>query len=256
EYFNGIKCVQKKVYLDQCTESQQCLDSELTFCNSTYCVCQETEYFLINKCVPRVAELETCYYTEMCLKDMVCNGTNCMCLGNKFYDSTTNKCTDQKIVNNYCDKDLECRSDLGLVCTGNRCICGSSSHTWSNTNQKCLLTYSKRSCLTGDSCNPDQNLKCINDQCNCPIASVDGMCDCSSTEGSEEFWNGSFCSSAKNYSGHCLCHCLCNTECRVKKSINSMCDNDWQCSSLKGLTCQSNRCLCTLNTHTWDTTNE
>ncbi|RNA20905.1 hypothetical protein BpHYR1_000841 [Brachionus plicatilis] len=257
--------------------------------------------------------------------------------------STTKTTTiaDQKIVNNYCDKDLECRSDLGLVCTGNRCICGSSSHTWSNTNQKCLSTYSKRSCLTGDSCNPDQNLKCINDQCNCPIASVDGMCDCRSTEGSEEFWNGSFCSSAKNYSDHCsndfecqtktqntLCvagSCVCSnyslefwngnkcqskkrhmetcnqkSECldsditnclnnicscptgqyyheglskcvtrlgefevcdndtimQSKKSINSMCDNDWQCSSLKGLTCQSNRCLCTLNTHTWDTTNE
>ena len=41
-------------------------------------------------------------------------------------------------------------------------------------------------------------------------------------------------------------------ECKIKKSINYICDNDWQCMEKKGLTCQNNRCLCRPQSHTWD----
>ena len=88
-----------------------------------------------------------------------------------------------------------------------------------------MLTYSKRNCDTNNQCNPDQNLKCINEGCNCPTNSTNGMCDCQRSYNNEEFWNGTHCTAAKNYS--------------------DLCSNNFECQIIKQKTfCIEGSCIC------------
>ncbi|RNA34663.1 prion-like-(Q N-rich) domain-bearing 25 [Brachionus plicatilis] len=227
EYFDGSMCVGKKKFSEPCSLTNQCLDSQFTECISSVCSCKQDEYFSqsLAKCVPRVGELQSCFFDDMCLMDMVCNDTHCLCVGNKYFENQTSQCTDQHSFNQYCDKDIQCRKDQGLFCSSNRCLCSSIDHAWSLTANKCLLTYGKQFCSSVNLCNSDQNLKCINQDCDCPDISKYGMCDCERSVGKEEYWNGSYCASANDYS--------------------LMCFNDYECQTLTQKTvCISGSCLC------------
>lgn len=139
---------------------------------------------------------------------MTCDlSIGCTCDTSKFFENTTSTCQDKFLNGSYCDKDLQCRSDLGLVCANNICICGSSQHQWSGS--KCLLTYAQTLCSNDADCNEAQNLVCIL-----------GNCTCEKKDGSEFYWNGKMCISANDV-GH---ECQSDIQCKFLTQ-NSVCLN-------------------------------
>ncbi|RMZ93274.1 prion-like-(Q N-rich) domain-bearing 25 [Brachionus plicatilis] len=242
-YWDGSKCIEANTYRSSCSTNEHCKTlTENTFCssfsnkcecpdfhywNGQKCmmkksnlgVCYESKYFDVNVCVDRRGELEACFSTEMCLKDMICNNSHCVCNGDNYY---VDKCIPQKLINQRCDKDLECWSSKGLICEWNNCVC-KSSYTWSITESKCLLTYGQKGCGNNNECNTDENLMCIDEDCNCEIESEGNMCDCSRNSIPEQYWNGSQCIDAREFNFPCTHDYQCRTNSQKTLCINSSC---------------------------------
>lgn len=147
----------------------------------------------------------------MCLKPMTCDpSSRCFCHSTAFFENTTLICVEKFLNGVYCDRDWQCRSDLGLVCKNNKCACISSRFKWSGS--KCLLTYAQTICNNNNECNNAQNLVCRL-----------GNCTCERRSGREYYWNGQLCVEAKDVGIECSADIECKTITQNTNCLNSTC---------------------------------
>ncbi|RNA04905.1 prion-like-(Q N-rich) domain-bearing 25 [Brachionus plicatilis] len=221
EYWDLNECKPKKIYMEDCSQNIECLDSEQTKCSSDgKCRCPEGHYFSkeARSCVKQLVEWETCEENEMCLSEMSCNQYACSCGQDKFFRKTTNKCIEKKSLNAYCNKDDECSDKKNLLCLNKNCSCSKEKYTWNTNAKRCKLTYSME-CNDHDDCDESKGLQCIDylDRCFCPSNKSGKICDCKKNE---QYWNGLKCISKKSFSNSCKM----SSECRKDLvCLDSMC---------------------------------
>ena len=162
----------------------------------------------------------------MCLNPMHCSETDgCRCQAYKYFQNSTSSCIHQKLNNEICSLDHECRQDLGLSCKSNVCACSAPNYSWSPTSLKCKLTYAKSICIEDFDCNESENLICrLLDECNCPTPSSISMCDCVRNQTNEHYWNGSKCIEAHTIQSKCSENYHCRTELENTICIDNKCD--------------------------------
>ncbi|RNA06395.1 prion-like-(Q N-rich) domain-bearing 25, partial [Brachionus plicatilis] len=187
-------------------------------------VCETTQYFDGSKCTPRFLEFERCFFDDMCLLPMSCQSYLCTCGDLFYFENSTMTCLPKLKSGYFCDKNLHCRSDLGLGCLNNECSCDSSDHTWASQVEDCLLTYGKRFCHNDLNCNMNENLICQAQNCSCPQKSEIGMCDCNRTLGNEQFWNGKQCTIAGVYGRNCTNNFHCQTLTQKTECLFGICN--------------------------------
>ena len=200
---------------------------------------------------------------------MICSvKDSCRCQNFTFFHNLTSSCVNQKLSKKMCNKDNECRQDLGLVCKNNVCSCSSLNYSWSSTSLKCKLTYAKSTCTEDLDCNESENLVCRHSgECNCPTISSNLMCDCVRNQTTEQYWNGSKCSKARTFLSECSANYQCRTlsekticinkkcdcsdktryfwngtKCVSKKKYNEICDYDKQCLDEELTICNNSYC--------------
>ncbi|RNA16782.1 hypothetical protein BpHYR1_023300 [Brachionus plicatilis] len=148
----------------------------------------------------------------MCLSPMFCSiKFDCRCPGYFYFENTTSSCNNKLMVNANCNKDHQCRQDLGLTCKNGRCLCSSLKYTWSSRSLTCKLTYQKSICTADSDCNNSENLVC---QLENPDSQFYRTCGCIKEENNENYWDRSKCVQSKTYRSDCLSndHCKILTE--------------------------------------------
>ena len=199
-YYNGSYCVSSKSFNQSCNAGYECqLLTQLTTCTGSKCVCSTSQYF----------------------------------------KSGTSKCETLLIINQTCSQTDACNSGLGLSCQSGTCKCNSTQF-WKLTGCINYYIYSQGTCQVDDQCL--NNMICRTGTsvkaCDCytygTLTSV-GDCDCPApVYGSEYYYNGSYCVSAK--------------------TINASCSSNWTCQEITNeLTCISGICTCSAN-YLWNGT--
>ncbi|RNA31585.1 prion-like-(Q N-rich) domain-bearing 25 [Brachionus plicatilis] len=270
-FWQNWRCRPKRSFGNGCSNSIQCLDSQLTTCNGSHCVCATHQYFNGSQCTERHYEFESCSSDNMCYPPLTCAANNCSCASNQFFENSTLSCVPKLKNGSYCDKDWQCRSDLGLTCRNNECICSEAGKEWSSVSDKCYLTYGYQTCNIDSECHDDHDLICSVHNCSCPKISLQGMCDCVRTIGDEKYWNGKKCTLASSYGHNCsqdfhcqtltqkticvqdlgICDCaelsiqfFDGSECISKKKFMESCDSNSQCLDSELTFCNTTHCVC------------
>ena len=217
-------------YGQNCNDSNQCLDSELTFCNlSTICVCSSEKYFdtIQEMCKDKIGEHKKCYsnMTDMCQGDMFCkNNDICTCEEEYFFENTTSKCVNQFLYNETCNRDFECGMSRGLKCIDNYCLCNDTTKTWSAKSKECKFTFNSQGCDNDTDCNEDENLFCMEENYNCSKSNEGKVCACKKEFDNENYWNNFKCVKAKYYGQFCSNNCQCQTITQNTKCNNFTCE--------------------------------
>ncbi|RNA02965.1 prion-like-(Q N-rich) domain-bearing 25 [Brachionus plicatilis] len=214
EYWDSSECRPKKIHLEDCTENNECLDSELTVCaGDGKCRCREGNYLSkdVKSCVRQLGEFEKCEQSEMCLGEMTCSSYHeCTCGQDEYFKNTTNECVTKKSLNGYCDRHNECSDQKNLICLNNECSCPNLTYTWDTNDKKCKFTYTIE-CVENDECDESKGLRCTDylQRCNCPSNQSGKICDCKKND---QYWNGLECVNRKSFSSSCTSSSECRNE--------------------------------------------
>ena len=230
-YWNGIKCSPKLKYGQTCTNVflNECLDSELTFCNSNFrCECITGQYFDTIKqiCQNQIGEFGNCFPSMigMCISPMTCRENyKCMCDDDEFFDDNYFQCITKYLNGFDCDDDHQCAQSKGLTCQDNKCLCLFPRYTWSWTSKACKLTYNSVGCINDNDCNEEEKLVCRTSGENCYKNTTGYFCDCSRSINNEFYWDGSECLKAKSYKSYCKNDCQCQTLTQLTYCKNNVC---------------------------------
>jgi hypothetical protein len=271
-----------------CYGNNECDDTQALLCRNGKCNCDSIwEYYDTNtrKCQRKLNESQACVETKQCLGHLQCSSGECSCGSFIYFEPFNFTCITQVSVNESCQKDIQCRMDLGLTCQSNKCQCNAGKQVWFNNTIGCVdyFNYSSVGCARNSHCQPGKSLICnlnpTSNQCNCPLTSIISMCDCNRVNGNEFYWNGSKCVSAKAefssciFSHECLKPMTCNSTSKTclcpftqyynsatyscnPKSLNAAsCSSNWTCREDLGLYCSSAACICSAATQFWHSTN-
>ncbi|RNA34499.1 prion-like-(Q N-rich) domain-bearing 25 [Brachionus plicatilis] len=226
-------CQKKSGYGGFCLNDVNCGYGTNMNCVSSKCGCSDpnVSYWNGTYCAPVQSFMGDCKTNSTCKPSsfLLCNTTElypnkCACLPYHFWNSASEMCQSMKTVNETCDSSEECLSHTKLFCgllegvvymSVKRCTC-QSDHYWSPTSNSC-----EKKASYGEVCTVCDNTLLLS--CN-----VANYCACDPTH----FWNGTFC------------------VLDISNGLN--CDNNFDCDSALGLSCDTTyrKCVCA-STHYW-----
>ena len=279
---------------ESCTNTGECIASQLLTCLNDICDCSVDQYWDTNKiCLRKKNENATCSRNVECFRNMNCFAGKCSCSSFQYHNFTALRCENQRFENGSCEINYHCRVDKGLVCSSSTCQCAPDTPIWSFFYHKCIarIKYGEINCYDNRECEIGQNLICYDtttSSCNCPAPTLATMCDCYRAIGNESYWDGATCQPALNYGSFCtnatttyMCqhmtqntvcnltgiryYCQCPSlnyfdivlqKCLPQQTVNGPCTVTIGCRVDKGLICSlpAGTCLCNSTYQFWSST--